>query len=311
MVYFPTVASGWRAKVGYAAEVDYGFAPTSTTYGWVGAVQELHGIIDKQPVLVYRMDGATSLPAYLIKGQRNVEFIITYIPQDISLLTDVITNIAASPPTSHSFVIQDTDTSAVYTVTGALANTVTIQGRTGQPLMVTVDYWCQNILSVLPSSTLFHADTAVVPYYFATESVSFTGTAQPQALTFTATITNNLKRVYQFGQDYVRTIPTLTRKAEGNITATFVNFSDVTNETKVLASAQADTSPTTYTDPDTPATTASGLSQQSIAILLTGVGVNHTLTFTGAVLPKIDLDTKIDDIVALSLDWTATGLTLA
>jgi hypothetical protein len=339
---FPLVAAGWRAAVGWLAEVEYGMAPAGIisapqAYNWVGAVQSMRGTVDKQPIFVYRMDGSTSFPAYILKGQRNVDFSITYWPQNIGggshgvnpladgtqgILWDMINAIGTpagsslSPPVtgiSHSFIIKDFDTGAVWTVTGAIANTVTISGKTGAALEVKVDYWCQNIMQTLPAYVTFPTDLGDVPFYFSQEAVQIpSGSVAPQALTFTATITNNLSRVPQFGTDVIRSLPTLTRKAEGDMTATFATMADVALETNVPATAETYTPPTTYTDLDT---TLSGLAMQTIRVILGKFGLPSAtsptyisvIDFTGAVLPKIDLTVPIADRVALDLPWYATG----
>lgn len=337
---FPLVAAGWRAAVGWLAEVDYGMAPAGIisapqAYNWVGAVQSMRGTVDKQPIFVYRMDGSTSFPAYILKGQRNVDFSITYWPQNIGggasgdntqgILWDMINAIGTpagsslSPPVtgiSHAFIIKDFDTGAVWTVTGAIANTVTISGKTNAALEVKVDYWCQNIIRALPAYVTFPSDPGNVPFYFSQESVIFnqqsSPTIAPQALTFTGTITNNLSRVPQFGTDVIRSLPQLTRKADGDMTATFATLSDVTYEGNVPATAETYIPPTTYTDPDT---TLSGLAMQTIRIILGKEGApsatsptyTAAIDYTGAVLPKIDLTLPIADRVAVDLSWTATG----
>ena len=80
------------------------------------------------------------------------------------------------------------------------------------------------------------------------------------------------------------------------------------------AQATGSNSETTYTDPEE---AASGLSQQCLSLRL---GINYVgnlrngtatafwLNFPGAVLPTIDLDTKITDLVALQLTWESTGV---
>jgi hypothetical protein len=325
---FPLVAAGWRAAVGWYAETQYGLAPTGVNYNWVGACQELHATIDKTPILVYRMDGATDFPAYILRGQRNVELVITYFPQDIALLTDTINNVGTTNAVSHSFIIHNYDTNTSYTITGCIASTVTVNGSVGDPLSVTVDYWGQNIMLGLPSGITTSnfptdpgiADPTNIPFFFTQESVQIPSlTVKPQTLTFTGTITNNLQRVYQFGQDYVRTVPTLLRKAEGSLTATFDSFTTGTYDegfqylANILPTAQSSGSnnETTYTDPET---APSGLSQQVISLLLglkSSGPTSYFLNYTGAVLPKIDLDTKITDLVALALEWTGTGAAVA
>jgi len=298
---FPTIASGWRAAVNWKPETIYGVAPTGVPYNWVGDVQEFHGVIDKNPILVYRMDGSTDFPAYILKGQRNVDFTVTYFPQDINLLTDVINNIGTASAVSHSFIIKDYDTGALWTVTGAMPNTVTISGKTGQAMSVEVAYWCQNILLGNPAGVSYASDPGNVPFFFSQESVQIpSGVPQPQTLTFTGSITNNLQRVPQFGTDVIRSIPTLLRKAEGSLTATFAQLSDYPNESNIPYT-------TAYTDTETD---PSGLTGQIIRLLL---GTNASgptsfyLDYTSAKLPKIDLDTRITDLVALELPWTAQG----
>jgi hypothetical protein len=377
---FPLIAAGWRAAVGWYPEAIYGVAPLSTSnpggtvYNWVGAVQNMKATIDKNPIFVYRMDGMTDFPAYLLKGQRNVDFTITYWPQDIKMLIDDINSLGVNT-VSHVFIIKNYDTLQTYTVTGAVANSVRISGKTGGALEVEVTYWCQNIMNGLPVGPTFPTDPGIVdptniPFYFSQESVQVpTGTPRVQALTFTGTITNNLQRVPQFDTDVIRSIPTLIRKADGTITATFATFTDVANEVNILNIQGTTTSAiatiltdstkswtvnafvgmtlTYFTGPAagqkqiilsntaTTITTAafspvptvgggdvylvdldiapSGLSQQEITLKLgykSSTATTYYLTYTGAVLPKIDLTLPIADLVALNLDWTATGATV-
>lgn len=309
---FPTVASGWRGAVGWYDEATYGVAPTSQQYKWVGAAQDLKGTVDKQPIFVYRMDGSTNFPAYLLKGQRKVDFVITYWPQDINLLIDDINNIGTAT-NSHSFIIQDYDTGATYTVTGCVASQVRVSGKTANALEIQITYQCQNILEGLPTGATFHSDPGNVPFFFSQESVQVpAGSPQPQSLTFTGTITNNLKQVPQFGTDVIRSIATLVRTADGELTATFATLSDYPNETNIFPSATVGASNTPpYSNPtgvDPSESAASGLSQQEISLLIgTNGATSYYLNFTGAVIPKVDLTTPISDIVAVTLDWTATG----
>lgn len=315
--------------MGWYPEATYGTAVPSVQYHWVGAVQSMKATIDKQPILVYRMDGSTDFPAYLLKGVRNVDFSITYWPQDIALLLDDINNIGLST-VSHTFIIEDFDTTNTYTITGAVANTVTITGKTANALEVTITYWCQNIIwgtgvAGLPVGVTFSADPLNTPFFFSQESVQIpSGTPQVQALTFTGTITNNLYRVPQFGTDVIRSVPTLTRKAEGTLTATFASINDVPNERNVPYEYTA-VRTTPYLDPEQLLTppTPSGLSQQTIRLILglQGAGANYPptpavgtvfyLDYAGAVLPKIDLTVPISDLVAVELPWTATNATVA
>jgi hypothetical protein len=259
------------------------------------------------------MDGMTDFPAYLLKGQRNVDFTITYWPQDINLLLDDINNLGLDT-NSHSFIIKNFDTGATYTIIGCLPSQVTVSGKTGQALEITLTYWGQNILEGLPTGATFSTDPGNVPFYFAQESVQVpTGTPQPQTLTFTGTITNNLKRVPQFGTDVIRSIPTLTRKADGELTATFATLGDYPNETNIFPSATVGAGNTPpYSNPtgvDPSESAASGLSQQEISLLLGVNGVtSYYLNYTGAVIPKVDLTNPISDLTALVLDWTATGV---
>jgi hypothetical protein len=197
---------------------------------------------------------------------------------------------------------------------------VRISGKTGGALEVEVTYWCQNIIwgsgdTGLPLGVTFPTDPGIadptnVPFYFSQESVQIpTATPQVQALTFTGTITNNLQRVPQFNTDVIRSIPTLTRKADGTITATFATMSDVPNESNVpYAYTAVRTTP--YVDTET---APSGLAQQAITLKLgykSSTATTYYLTYTGAVLPKIDLTLPIADLVAVELPWTATGATV-
>ena len=302
---FPTIGSGWRAAVNWSPEAVYGEAPTNLAYTWVGAVQSFEGDVDKQPILVYRMDGSTDFPAYILKGQRNVTFTITFWPQDINLLTYCINYVGTSSAASLSFIIKDYDTGETWTVTGCVANKITVNGKTGTPLSVEVDFNAQNILrGGLPTGATFSSDTGVVPFFFSQETVYFNNsTPQPQTLTFQGTITNNLSVVPQFGTDIIRSIVSLTRVAEGQVTATFASLADYYNEGNIPWYTQYP-----YTDMETDPT---GLSPQTIVLLLGVNGdTNFYLTFSNAKLPEIDLTYPIADLVGVQLPWTAQAVTV-
>lgn len=323
---FPLVAAGWRTGTCWAIETQYGLASTTAVdYTWVGAVQEIHATIDKQQLEVFRMNGTTDFPAYLLEGQRNVGLVVTYWPQDTQLLLQGIDQVGIST-NSLTFEVYNYDTATYYVLTGCIPKTVQVTGNTGEALEIQVTYSCQNLM--VPASppivyTDFPTDTGVTPFYFVENSVQVpAGTPKPQVLSFTATITTNIQQVYQFGLDYVRTIPTLTRTATGTLTATFDAFDTGTydegfaNLANIPPTAQAagSNSETTYTDPEN---AASGLSQQCLSIRLgiayvgnlrNGSPTVYWLNFPGAVLPTIDLDTKITDLVALQLTWESTGV---
>ena len=192
---FPLIAAGWRAGICWAEEAQYGLASvTAEDYTWVGAVQEVHATIDKQQIEVFRMNGVTDFPAYLLEGQRNVEIVVTYWPQDTLLLLQGIDNIGLNT-NSLTFVVYNYDTATYYVLTGCIPKTVTITGNVGEAMEVQIDYMCQNLM--VPASPPivygdFPTDTGVVPFYFVENGVQVpAGTQKPQVLTFTATITTN------------------------------------------------------------------------------------------------------------------------
>jgi hypothetical protein len=276
------------------------------------------------------MDGSTDFPAYLLKGQRKVDFTITYWPQNIGglgsgdgtqgILYDMINSLGLNT-VAHSFIVKNYDTGATYTITGCIATTVQINGKTGQALEVQVVYQGQNIATNLPVGTNFNSDPGApyIPFYFSQESVIFSEdtspVAMPQSLTFNATITNNLNQVPQFGTDVLRSIATLTRKADGTLTATFADVDDYPGETNIFPDVQVGATNTppysdpTGVDPSEPlSTTPTGLNQQTIRLVLGTKGLTtYYLDYTGAVVPKVDLTNPIADLTAVALDWTATG----
>ncbi len=221
------IAVGWRSQVGFAAESSYGVSPTNTTYNWVGSFQPTQGgitlSVDQKKFYTWPLDGTGRYPNNILQGPREVNLEVGYNPQDIVLLTDQINNV---PTTSHSVLIYDTDINQYFLVNGARANQVQMQGRTNQPFYVDVQYWGQNVTNTAPTGVTFATDPGVTPFYFVEQEVILGGVVSVRPLSFDVTISNNLQRVYQFDQPYIRANPALNATIEGTITFTLQDVSE-------------------------------------------------------------------------------------
>jgi hypothetical protein len=304
---FPLVSTGYRNLLNYLPETNgvhgstgYGSPQTNTQYSWYGAVQGWTVTEDKKAVLVYRSDGsvASRYPSYILQGAREISASIVYYPQDSNVLIDMINNVVT---TSHTLIFKHFDittqgsgTVGLYYVKGAVANTVTIRGVIGQPLEVTIDYYAQDFFEGLPTGATFTTtDPGAIPYYFKNESLSIDGSALQRTLEFTSTITNNATRISQFGQYYIRTLPVLTARAQGDFKATFQS-TDGTLNVDDLNLVLSDTDPT-------------GLTPHSISLALS---IGHTLSHSIAKLHTVNVPNKISDYIALPFNWDAQDVTV-
>jgi hypothetical protein len=289
MVSFSPVPAGLRAQFGYAKESTYGTSPSGTSgspfaYSWIGAIQNLEIMLDQQQQLVWRIDGSTRLPQYIIQGARQVESTWTWYPQSVSILTDMITN---ANSTSYSLIAQNTDTGNTYTARGLVANTITVDLNVGQPVKVTMDLWGQDVTAGLPSYVSFPSDPGVVPFYFTQNSVSVDNATRLRTLSLSFKWTNNLKRVYQFGQPYIRTLPTLHAQANGTMNVTFDDMSDFNN---------------IYAFQNT----------HTLSILVGNDGINnHYINLSGVAFEKIDIPTTYSDIVTMNIPFDGISVSVS
>lgn len=282
------IATGYRSKVAYQNETIssgiYGQIPINTTYKWIGAATEVVAHLDQQPIIIYRLDGISRFPSYILQGARQVDLDVTFFPQDITLLNDVI-NFPQS--NSHTFGISYTDINQGVTVNGAVANTIRFEGRTGQALATTVSYYAQNISNSSPTGITYPTDPGNNPFYFTGESVSFAGTTMTRVLQFDATVTNNLQRVYQFGQAYVRAIPRLNARIEGTLQVTFADMSDFNNVINMSGSTMV------------------------INLGVDGTSTTRSLTVSTATFTTTDIPSKPEDLIAITMDFVGEGVTIS
>jgi hypothetical protein len=307
---FPLIASGYRALLNYKVETSYGTAPTSTAYNWYGAVQSWTATEDKKAFLVYRSDGsiASRYPSYILQGTREIDVEVKYYPQDINVLTDMINNVtgdATTSPKSHTLLFKHFDiqqqgsgTIGEYYATGAVADRITIAGRTGMPLEVTINYMCQDFFESLPSGATFTSvDPGTVPFFFKNESLSVGGGVLARTLEFNETITNNVKRVAQFGQYFIRAEPVQIARAQGTFRVTFQSTDGAMNIDD-LAFVLSDSDST-------------GLTPKTIILKLGDVGGLRTLTHTTAKIHTAQVPNTISDYTALQFTYDAQDATVA
>lgn len=309
---FPIVATGYRSAAQIAVESLYGTPPTyaavGNPYKWMGAIQQITVTEDKKPVLVYRSDGTISsrYPKYILQGAREIDCSITYWPQDVNALASAIGTNTSTLPSSHTIAFaavditgQGTGTEGLYYVKGAVANQITVQARTGQPLSVTIDYYCQDFVeNALPgglSYAHFQGDTNVTPFYFKQESFSVDGNPLIRTLDFQETINNNVARIYQFGQYYLRAAPPLLARVQGTYHGTFqsINESGVNLDDLSWVTDDSDTT---------------GITPHAISLLL---GTGHSMSHVTGKFHYVQIPTRITDYIALELHYDAQDITIS
>ena len=274
------LATGYRAQIGYISETTYGVAPTSSTYKWLGAVQSLSVNINRNPYIIYRLDGVSRFPGYILPGQREVEVDLVVNPQDINLLADVINNPVSTP---ESFIVQWNDVNQAVVIYGNRANTVKFVGKTGNAFEVDYTFWAQNLSTSLPSNVAFPTDPGSTPFYWTLGSVTVSGSTDLNVIGWDCTITQNLQRVFIFGQDFIRVLPPLNAQVEGTVTVTFQDLSEVT---RVLNFSNV---PLTFTlGPDSTQTTRS-------------------LQVSNAKFSQFQIPAKPSDLVSFDIPFVGNG----
>jgi hypothetical protein len=307
---FPLIAKGYALASQFAIETSYGTPPTyvgiGNPYKWIGSVQTTTVTEDKKPILVYRSDGtvASRFPKYILQGAREIDVNITYIPQDINALLSAIGTWSSTLPNSHTLVFAAQDitqqglgTEGYYYAVGCVANQVTINAKIGQPLSVSIDYYCQDFFEGLPGGltySTFQGDTGVVPFFFKNESLAIAGNTLARTLDFQETITNNVERVYQFGQYYLRTAPALLARVQGTFHDTFQSTD---------GSMDID-DPYWVTDDSN----ATGITPYTLVLTL---GPGHTISHTTAKFQYVSIPTDITDYIALEFHWDAQDITIS
>jgi hypothetical protein len=271
------IAVGYKAKVGYATETTYGVSPTSTSYSWLGATQNITVRGELNPVAVYEI-GNIRFPSYIVQGQRAISVEATFYPQDYTVLNQFISN----PDTSYSIATQFPDISQAITVFGAKVESIRIRGTTGEPLEVSCTLQAQNFSYSLPTGVTMPSDPSRTPYYFATISVKKDTVVVPKVLEFSMELRNRLERVYKFGQFWVRAIPTLTASIEGSMRVTFESLDEYNQLTAFSAST-----------------------------LTLDLGDGHSVSVNNAIFSSIEKPVRPDELIALTVNFQGRGVTVS
>jgi hypothetical protein len=277
------IATGYTAQVAYNEETTYGTAPTSG-YKWPGQVTEVTGTLNQNPIVIWRLDGLSRYPQYVLQGPREISVDMTFIPQDVVILQDMIQTSALTtanqtqyPVASHSVILNYINVNQGFTFAGLRANQVKIDGKAGDALKVTVNYWGQNVTSGIPIlPTAYPTDPANTPFYFSNESVTLNGVLAPRVLDFSVTVSNNLERVYQFGQPFIRVLPPKEGNVTGSMTVTFENLNDWS--------------------------AVYNMSNYPISIVL-DTGTGHTLAINNVKITQIPTPAKPEDLVTIPINF--------
>ena len=277
------IATGYQAQIAFAKETTYGTSPTSSAYSWYGQVEQASITVDRQPIVIYRMDGSTPYPAHILYGTRKVDTTVDFYPQDVGALTDMINNVVSS---SHSTVINFGNIGQAYTAFGGKANKVTFTGAMNAALKCQIAYQNQNVSTSAPVGITYPSDPGNTPFYFATESISLSNSLNVKVIDWNVTITRNLQRVYQFGQDYLRVLTPLVATATGDFTVVLEDFTELSD--------------------------VFNWSPETLSFTL-GQDAGNTTRYcniTGAQLTQVPLTAPVQDYIEVKIPFTATGVTI-
>ena len=291
------IATGFQAQFGYAEEATYGVAVASAL--WIGQVQTLTETLNQNAIDIWRMDGTARFPQYILQGKRAPSLSLVYFPQDIGLLSGLV-NSSGSPnavSNSYDLYVYNNDTSTGLSYVGLKADKVSLAATLGEALKATVSLQGSNSSGMLPSGLtgagfgsdpggLYGATSGYTPFYFISASFASTAFSGYRILDFSVDVANTLIRVYEFGQAFVRAIPTATGEVTGQMKVTFEDLTDYNNVMSL-----------------TPADLTFNLGSTN--------GTPHSMTINQIEFVQYDRETTAKDIVSMTLNFHGKGVSLA
>jgi hypothetical protein len=282
------IGAGFRTRLGWLPEASFNTVPTSATANWFGQVQQIQETLNQNIVEVYRLDGETRYPAYLLQGQRAPSLSIEYYPQDISFLSSLLSGTYATPSTSYDVFVDNVDTATGLTWSGLKMASIAIKATMGDPIDVTVSMQGANSSGVVPANISYATDYASTPpMYFASAAVWFGSTLVSRVIDFTMTINATVQSVYQYNTPVLQDIVTTTGQALGTMQITWENTNDYNT-----ALTLAQTEPVTLVlGPDNTSTI-------------------RQLQLTNVVFGQYQRPITAKDFVAMNMNYEATNVTV-
>ena len=289
------IARGYRASFAYALESAYGVIAQNGSsngfpYLWPGATPEATPDTNINLIKVWNI-GTRNL--YQMRaGAREFTVSITTNPSDINYIATSISSAVMANNTSYTLWLDYQDINQQFFYQGAKVSTMKISGKYGEVLKVETEWWSQNVNIGSSFGNTLPADPGLNLFYFGDQQVSYSSSAistavvLPKVWSFEFNIKNNLERVYQLGQVYIRALPEKNLELNGNIQMTFEDISQ-------------------YTD----AISANDFSL-SINIGKDSAGTTHTLNLFNCKWDKVDFPTKPTDLVVHTLPFTCKTFTL-
>ncbi|RLE38228.1 hypothetical protein DRJ17_04485 [Candidatus Woesearchaeota archaeon] len=274
------VERGYAVRHGYYEETTFGTAPTGTdtatlSYNW-GDVIEIDPAILPQYIRVRYLSGSRDVARH-VKVREDVNLRTILQPTTINVMQYAIGNISKSVTWWFNFTNINKD----LVLTGCKANELTVRGRPGEPLAVTMNWLCKDHSETAPQYSELPSDPGTDPFVPPSDAVLKDGSAFVKAIAFELRIRNNLERVPGWDTK-PQAIIEKHREITGSITVTledFIELTDIINDTEF-----------------------------SLTLKISSI---NSFNLTGCKWDEFRVPSRPTDLIGLTLPFTAKSITLA
>jgi hypothetical protein len=270
---------GHEAKVYFIEETTYGETPANPTMAAVGIVQEVEPTLDASLVKL-RGIGSRDLQ-FLRKGLRQAELKITYNPQNINLLQHVVTL------TSLSVEVFYEKPSNIISVLhkGCRAESLNVEASAEEMMKVTAELVGQDIAVGTAKIGANYGDYSNTPVVWYDTYVKKDSVALERVTDYSFSIKNNLKKISVIRSTnghLLKYLPGRHRELSGELVCDFENKDEL----------------------DT-------LLNDTEFGLEFGLGGSNKSVFNGCKWDSSTLSTRVNELIAQKLPFTAKTVTIS
>lgn len=273
-----SVYTGEEAKAYYVEETTYGTTPTNPAMLWIGVIQEVEPALDPRNIII-RGVGSRNVKA-IRRGLRHIDLKIVYVPQD----WDFFEYARSLKSTSIEVFYEKAAGVLSLNHKGCKVDRIKVDVSIEDPVKVTADLIGQDLaVGTAKIGASYEAEPAANPLTGNDCSVSKGGVEITRFSDFSFEIVNNLKRqpVIRSTTPYlIKSLPERHETLQGTIRANFESKEELDD---ILADTE-------------------------FTLLFNISGKNFS--FSGCKWRSSRLPTRIEDIVAQSLEWEARGLSI-
>jgi len=273
-----TVYTGEEAKAYYVEESTYGTTPTNPAMLCIGVIQEIEPALDPRNI-VLRGIGSRNIKA-LRRGLRHIDLKVVYTPQNWNFF-----NYARSLKSTSVEVYYENSGIVSLNHKGCKVDRAKLEVSIEDPVKVTIDLIGQDVAAgTAKIGASYETEPSTNPLTGLDCSISKAGTEITRFSDFSFEILNNLRRqpVIRATTPYlIKSLPERHEVLQGSVRADFESKTELDDI----------------------------LGDTAFTLLFNIGGTNFS--FTGCKWKSSRLPTKIEDVVAQTLEWEAQGLTIS